>query len=348
MPDDSATPLDATTRPAVTVVIPCHNHGAFVGEAVRSALAQRDASVRVVVVDDGSDDGSTPAACDRCAGPMVRVIHQPNAGLPAARNRGAQEAQGDFLVFLDADDWIEPDFVSHLHAALERERLGAGGSSAAWGYCQERLVGPGPGVWRVPEFDPVLLLLTNLHPVTALVRREAFEAVGGFTASMTRGYEDWDFWLKLAGRGMRGVRVREPLFVWRRHSAATMIHRVSGHHAALYAELMERHRAMYERHWPDLVARANALLRGAEMDWLDESGRAINHQALLAQREMYEGMLAVRLHHALHRMVARLPGPLHEGARRVMRLAARAWGGQRRGARPAPSDLPRTGSWTRA
>src|SRR3954469_25977661 len=99
------------TLPGATIVIPCYNHGRFVSKAVQSALAQEGADIRVVVVDDGSTDGDTPKACDGCRAERVEVIHQPNRGLPAARNAGAAGSRSEFLVFLDADDWIEPGFV---------------------------------------------------------------------------------------------------------------------------------------------------------------------------------------------------------------------------------------------
>src|SRR5262245_34664254 len=96
------------SAPTVTVVIPCFNHGRFIEDAVRSCLAQTGADVRVIVVDDGSDDGTTPGACDACAEKgegRVAVVHQPNMGLPATRNRGAREASerggawaGEYLV----------------------------------------------------------------------------------------------------------------------------------------------------------------------------------------------------------------------------------------------------------
>ena len=74
---------------STTVVVPCYNHGRFVRAAVRSALDQADADVRVVVVDDGSTDGRSPGDCDACRGPRVEVLHQRNTGLPGARNVGA-------------------------------------------------------------------------------------------------------------------------------------------------------------------------------------------------------------------------------------------------------------------
>lgn len=307
--------------PSVTIVIPCFNHGRFVRDAVRTALKQEDADIRVVIVNDGSNDGSTPAACDAAAQldpARVRVIHQDNAGLPAARNRGASGATTDYLTFLDADDWLEPTFVKKLHAAIAAEDAAGSGGDVAYAYCQERLVGLGTGIWRVPDFDPLLMLITNIHPVTTLIRRDRFDAVGGFNEQMRGGYEDWDLWLRIVGRSWRGVRVREPLFVWRRHSPDTMIMRVIHDHERLYSCLMKQHAELYARHAPELLLRSNVLIRRCDMNWLDETGEPINLRALKRQREMYEGMLAVRIHHKLHRLIDAMPTPIAGAARRTI------------------------------
>lgn len=317
--------------PNATIVIPCFNHGRFVRAAVDSCLRQADADIRVVIVNDGSDDSSSAAACDSCAGERVRVIHQENRGLPAARNRGASEASSEFLVFLDADDWLEPAFVSKLAAAIESERSAGRDSDVSHAYCQERLVEKGTGIWRVPEWDPRLMMVTNIHPVTALVRRERFRSVGGFNEAMRHGYEDWDLWLKFVERGWRGVRVREPLFVWRRHSDSTMIMNVIHNHEQLFGQIMEQHRALYQKHAAELLLRTNSLLRRCDMNWLDETGDPINLRGLKRQREMYESMLAVRMHHALHRFINRMPAPIASAARNGIGLVRRVLPARRPG-----------------
>ena len=287
--------------PTVTVIIPCFNHGRFVRQAVDSALAQRDAEVQVVVVEDGSTDETTPAACDACAGDRVRVIHQENRGLPAARNRGAALATTEFLTFLDADDWLEPDFVTKLATAIRANK----GLDVSHAYCQERLVEKGTGIWKVPDWDPILMMVTNLHPVTTLIRRDRFEKVGGFDESMRGGYEDWDLWLKFVECGWRGVRVTEPLFVWRRHSHTTMIMNVIRDHATLYDAIRERHQALYAKHAPEVIVRSNTLMNRSEMGWLDEKGEPINLRALKRQRGMYEGIIAVRAQRKIQRIFGR-------------------------------------------
>jgi glycosyltransferase involved in cell wall biosynthesis len=96
--------------PLVSIVIPAYNAEPYVAETLRSALAQTWPRTEVVVVNDGSRDG-TPAATRAFAGPRVKVIDQENRGAAAARNRGLREAQGEFVQFLDADDLLAPDKV---------------------------------------------------------------------------------------------------------------------------------------------------------------------------------------------------------------------------------------------
>ncbi|MFG0283785.1 MAG: glycosyltransferase family 2 protein [Phycisphaerales bacterium JB039] len=307
----------------VSFVIPCFNHGRFVGDAVRSALGQEAVETEAIVVNDGSTDEKTARACDRLASDRVTVIHQENRGLPAARNVGAGRTAADLLVFLDADDWVEPAFCRTLMAKLEAARAAPGGEAVSHAYCQERLEDLGTGVWRVPEWDPGLLLITNLHPVTALVRRDCFEAAGGFDETMTGGYEDWDLWLKFAERGWRGVRVCEPLFVWRRHSHETMVMQVIHDHEALYRRIRDNHRAMYDRCAEETAVRMNVLLRKFDCNWIDETGYPIPLQYLWRVRDEYDSMVAVRWHHALHRTLRQLPGPLRAPVVGLMRLVKR-------------------------
>jgi glycosyltransferase involved in cell wall biosynthesis len=348
----------AAREATVTFVIPCYNHGKFVMEAARSCLAQEQTEARVVIVDDGSDDGTTPRACDACKDlpGWVEVIHQKNKGLPAARNVGAHQAtihESEYLVFLDADDYLEPSFVRKLRGAIESARGGDVADTAARGvtlagatvshaYCQERLTDKAFGIWAVPAWDPILLLVTNLHPVTALIRRECFEALGdagggggGFDESMRRGYEDWDLWLRFAARGWRGVRVREPLFNWRRHSETTMVMESVKHHEELFRALVAKHRAMYQAHAGELVVRSNVLLRKADANWLDENLEAIyirdlrarNIELVAAQREaarlatMYESKPALKFSRRLHGWLDALPRPVGDALRRVLRVA---------------------------
>lgn len=102
-------------EPLTTIVITNHNYARFVGEAIESALQQRGTPVEVVVVDDGSTDGSAAVIADFRH--RARCIHQTNAGQAAAMNRGFAESRGSLIMFLDADDRLEPDAAARLRAA---------------------------------------------------------------------------------------------------------------------------------------------------------------------------------------------------------------------------------------
>jgi glycosyltransferase involved in cell wall biosynthesis/ABC-type Na+ transport system ATPase subunit NatA len=103
--------------PLVSVVIPCYNHGAFLAEAIESIQAQTYPHIEILVVDDGSTDNTKEVACGF---EKVRYIHQPNAGLSAARNTGIKASTGAYILFSDADDWLMPNAVETNMVLLQQ------------------------------------------------------------------------------------------------------------------------------------------------------------------------------------------------------------------------------------
>lgn len=108
-----------------SIVIPCYNYAHVVERAIYSALAQAGDDYEVLVINDGSSDTSHDVL-ERCAttfaGRPLRIVHQANAGLSAVRNRGAQLATGDYLIYLDADDELLPDALEQLRAASTADK----------------------------------------------------------------------------------------------------------------------------------------------------------------------------------------------------------------------------------
>lgn len=111
-------------RPAISIIIPAYKVEAWVERSVQSLLDQTFADFEVILVDDGSPD-RTGELCDRLATAdgRVRVIHQQNAGAAGARNNAMRIAQGDYLYFMDADDWCEPTMLADMHAMAEEHGL---------------------------------------------------------------------------------------------------------------------------------------------------------------------------------------------------------------------------------
>jgi glycosyltransferase involved in cell wall biosynthesis len=231
----------ATLDPSVSVVMPCYNQGGFVREAILSVLEQvGDITTEVVVVDDGSDDGTTAELLSRLDIPTVRVIHQENRGLPAARNVGIAESRGEFVVTLDADDMLAPRYLAALGDALDAA------PDAAYAHCWAELFGDTHQIWATRPYNPYQLVLSNSVVGCVLLRRSAWASVGGYDESMRSGNEDWDLWIRLMAAGYGAVQVREPLFRYRKHGVSMSVETESRHEDALL-DRVRRLPELYDR-----------------------------------------------------------------------------------------------------
>jgi glycosyltransferase involved in cell wall biosynthesis len=194
-------------RPKVSVIIPTFNRRELVSKAVESVLAQTLAVEEIIVVDDGSSDG-TAEALEEKYGQRVTVIRQANAGVSTARNRGLAQARGEFLAFLDSDDTWMPTKTEKQVRLLESDpRLGM----VVCDIVRKDERGEVLFVTRrrdaIPEDGHALkwvLRLPSLGPPSVMLRREVYEQVGGFDPSL-RTAEDVDFFLRVARRWPVGV-----------------------------------------------------------------------------------------------------------------------------------------------
>lgn len=181
----------------VSVVIPVHNGAPYLGEAISSAHGQTAPPLEVIVVDDGSTDGSAEVA--RGFGGLVRVVAQPQSGASAARNRGVSLARGDYLAFLDADDlWPAARLACQLAAFAADPTL-----AAVFGAVEQFIS---------PDLAPALAarLVCPAEPTpaavagTMLVTRAAFQQVGAFDTRFRAGESlDWQARAEDAGLAMR-------------------------------------------------------------------------------------------------------------------------------------------------
>jgi glycosyltransferase involved in cell wall biosynthesis len=182
---------------SVSVVIPCYNYGRFLGQALRSVLDQTLAPLDIVVVDDGSTDDSRQIAAS--FGARVRVLAQANQGVSAARNTGIAATNGEYVAFLDADDFWHPHKLAAQIARLAP-------SGAALVHCATIEV-DGDGrecalVTAGKRGRPLRELALRRDPVIlgggsgAVVRRAALEKVGGFDVALSTS-ADWDMWRRL-------------------------------------------------------------------------------------------------------------------------------------------------------
>jgi glycosyltransferase involved in cell wall biosynthesis len=192
----------------VSVVIPCHNYAAFLGEAIESALNQTHQPIEVIVVDDGSEDNTREVASRY----PVKLVAQAQRGVCVAVNSGVDASTGAFVMRLDADDVMEPTYVAETLAALEKR------PDTHFAYTEVGYFGAATGSYAIEEFDFETLAERNYIHGSALMRRESFDQIGGLDPRLASARcEDWDLWLAFAERGMRGVCVPKRLLRYRQH-----------------------------------------------------------------------------------------------------------------------------------
>lgn len=220
----------------VSIILPCYNAHAYLAQAVESARAQTFESKEIIVIDDGSTAPETAEALAAMPGD-VRVVHQENRGLAGARNRGYQEALGRYVLPLDCDDWIEPDYVARAVALI-------GGREDAFVF---------PWIDAFEQYEAVLekhwnlfeQLVANQMPYCMLIPKALWQKVGGYDETMRLGYEDWDFNIRLGLSGAEGICLAAPVFHYR-VAASGMLQAVAHQrHGELWRVIQKKHPDAY-------------------------------------------------------------------------------------------------------
>lgn len=207
----------------VSTIIPVYNRAQMVREAVNSVLGQTYRPIEIFLVDDGSTDGITPAVLDEIAASqpdIIRAIHQDNAGPGLARETGRQAARGEFIQYLDSDDWLLPHKFKLQVDALRAE---AGCDIA---YAITRLVDQEGKLLAEPskhtgerhqELFPMLLKDRWWHTSTPLYRRSLSDAAGPWP---NRRPEDWDLEARMAALRPRLIYCDSVVSCHREHPGA--------------------------------------------------------------------------------------------------------------------------------
>jgi glycosyltransferase involved in cell wall biosynthesis len=207
--------------PTVSVIMPAYNVEPYLADAAATALGQTFTDLELIIVDDGSTDGTgrIAEAMRRRDPARVRVVTKPNGGLSSARNAGIRVATGQFFALLDSDDLWEPEFLESQMSVFARDPRADLVTTNA-----KNLGGPRDGLPARPwaEGYPAITLATILADeeavfIMTVFRRRVWEAIGEFDERLATN-EDYDYWIRAAARGFRFARNARPLAWYRRRA----------------------------------------------------------------------------------------------------------------------------------
>lgn len=197
----------------VSIIIPCYNHSEFLADAIDTALIQTYQDIEIIVVNDGSTDTSEQVA--KRYGNKIKYHYQENKGLSAARNAGIKLSSGAYIVTLDSDDKLHPDFVLKCVENIGDNDIISTGLQT-FGSENRRWITN----LEYPKYQN--FIQKNHINCCSLFKREIWDAIGGYDENMKEGFEDWDFWTR-ATRAGYDVRVfPEYLFFYRKHKYGSM------------------------------------------------------------------------------------------------------------------------------
>lgn len=196
----------------VSIIIPCYNQANFLPDAIKSALNQTHKNKEIVVVNDGSQDnvlGVVQYFKQRKSKDDTQIIYleQENRGLSSARNTGIKFATGEWIVCLDSDDKLAPNYIEKTIGLSDI----VGTGTVEFGNRSR--------IWKAPfhyiEYNH--LLIKNRLNYAAIFKKQVWQKVGGYDEQMNIGFEDYRFWLDAAKAGFKIRLTNDFLFYYRKH-----------------------------------------------------------------------------------------------------------------------------------
>lgn len=229
--------------PIVSIIMPAYRQGEYVTDAIESVRRQNFQDWELVIVDDGSPDNVAELVRPLVeTDTRIKFYHTSNNGVSWARNFGVSKSSGEYLLFLDADDTIEQEYLeSCVHCLSNSPEVLAV-------YCQWKFFGECVETPKIFYPGYKSQLLKNHIFITAMIRRDKFNEIGGFDESMKSGLEDWEFWIRYLEGGGEVVQLLQQMFNYRIKSGSRnyIAHKgMDVFETQLY--ILSKHRELYAR-----------------------------------------------------------------------------------------------------
>ena len=219
-------------NPLISVIVPCYNQAQYLDECLQSVLDQTYQNWECIIVNDGSLDHTEEVAKKWLEkDPRFKYIHKENGGLSSARNAGIREAKGEWILPLDADDYISNDYLDLAKNHFFDQNLKVIYSEAQkFGVINDK--------WNLDDFSLKKLATKNLIFCTAFYRKNDWEKIGGYDENLLHGLEDWEFWISLLKINGKVLKLNVICFFYRikDNSMLNELKKNSGEKAVMYIE----------------------------------------------------------------------------------------------------------------
>ncbi len=275
--------------PIVTVIMPCYNMAGTIKDSVESVLSSTLKDLEIVIVDDGSKDGSLGIIEGLARNDdRIRYVHQENQGVSVARNTALELAKGRYIFPLDADDQLCPSFLEKAVRILDER------PDVKVVVPRGVFFGGRQGEWRLPDFSLSLLARKNMIPALSLYRKEDGLNIGGYSKEII-AREDWEFWIRMLKDGGEVVKIWDETGLRYRISKNSKRER-DREYMRLVIDYLNLHHAdflkrelggplRYHRSWSKLINRIVALFPKRLSSWLSRFSIS------LLETEIFENLL---------------------------------------------------------
>lgn len=202
----------------VSIIIPCYNQGEYVSDAIESSINQSYNDIEIIVVNDASSDDSANIINSYAEKyENIKFINNPkNKGVIFCRNLAVENATGEFILPLDADDRIAPEYVE------KAVKVFSSNPEIKIVYCRSMLFGNKNEEFKLQKISLENIVLANCIPNSAMFKKSDFISVNGYKSYMKKGWEDWDLWLSIIETAKNKkdcvYRIDEILFYYRQYS----------------------------------------------------------------------------------------------------------------------------------
>lgn len=196
-------------QPEFSIIIPCYNQGHYLVDAIQSVEKCNPKLYELIIINDGSNDDRTLNIFKELESKGYSIIHQENVGLSGARNTGILKAKGKYILPLDADNMIRPEYLTDSINLFESN------SNISIIYGNPCFFGEKNGEKKIGNFNLQKLMIANYIDACAIVKKSVFSEIGYYNTNLKLGLEDWELWLRLGFKGYEFYYIDKVLYDYR-------------------------------------------------------------------------------------------------------------------------------------